>query len=100
MGSSNRRSQGEDGPCHRCSHRLFNTDCTPCGPFSVIVGWYYKVDMSLDFRVFESTVMLLSVLISSSVLHDGHSNWLEGAMLMATYILIAIICWFIPEAES
>mmetsp|Transcript_75407 Transcript_75407/g.245277 ORF Transcript_75407/g.245277 Transcript_75407/m.245277 type:complete len:411 (-) Transcript_75407:94-1326(-) len=66
-------------------------------PFSVVVGWMYDVPMSLDFRVFDSTVLILSVFITSIVLHDGASNWLEGAMLVATYILIAIICWFIPE---
>jgi len=66
-------------------------------PFSVVVGWMYDVPMSLDFRAFDSTVLMLSVFLASIVLHDGYSNWLEGAMLVATYILIAIICWFIPE---
>jgi len=66
-------------------------------PFSVVVGWIYDVPMSLDFRIFDSTVLLLSVFLAGNVLHDGCSNWLEGAMLVATYVLIAIICWFIPE---
>mmetsp|Transcript_47622 Transcript_47622/g.137020 ORF Transcript_47622/g.137020 Transcript_47622/m.137020 type:complete len:307 (+) Transcript_47622:98-1018(+) len=69
-------------------------------PFSVLVGWYYDVPMSLDFRVFDASVLILSVFLASGVLHDGQSNWLEGAMLVATYILIAIICWFIPETEE
>lgn len=66
-------------------------------PFAVIVGWIVDVPMSLDFRSFDSTVLLLSVILASGMLQDGSSNWLEGAMLMATYLLIAIICWYIPE---
>mmetsp|Transcript_102088 Transcript_102088/g.284215 ORF Transcript_102088/g.284215 Transcript_102088/m.284215 type:complete len:429 (+) Transcript_102088:140-1426(+) len=69
-------------------------------PFSVIVGWICDVDMSLDFRIFDAAVMLLSVLFAASTLHDGTSNWLEGAMLVATYVMIAIICWFIPENQA
>jgi len=69
-------------------------------PFSVFVGWYYDVPMSLDFRSFDACVLILAVFLASGVLHDGSSNWLEGAMLVATYILIAIICWFIPEPEE
>lgn len=69
-------------------------------PFSVLVGWAYDVPMSLDFRSFDATVMLLSVFLTGGMLHDGSANWLEGAMLVATYILIAVICWFIPDVEE
>lgn len=66
-------------------------------PFAVLVGWLVDKPLTLDFRIFDATVLLMSVFLVSSVLHDGCSNWLEGAMLVATYILIAMICWYIPE---
>eukprot|EP00929_Paragymnodinium_shiwhaense_P031950 TRINITY_DN17796_c0_g1_i1.p1 TRINITY_DN17796_c0_g1~~TRINITY_DN17796_c0_g1_i1.p1 ORF type:complete len:486 (+),score=136.38 TRINITY_DN17796_c0_g1_i1:159-1616(+) len=66
-------------------------------PCSVIFGWVYDKPMSLDFRNFDATCMMLSVFLTSQVLQHGHSNWLHGAMLMCTYSLIAIISWFIPE---
>jgi len=69
-------------------------------PFSVMVGWYYDTPMTMDFRSFDATVMLLSVFLTGGMLHDGSANWLEGAMLVATYILIAVICWFIPEPDD
>mmetsp|Transcript_62255 Transcript_62255/g.145993 ORF Transcript_62255/g.145993 Transcript_62255/m.145993 type:complete len:420 (-) Transcript_62255:74-1333(-) len=68
-------------------------------PFSVIVGWCYDVPMTLDFRRFDTSVLLLSVLMVSLVLRDGASNWLEGATLISIYILVAIMCWYIPESE-
>lgn len=66
-------------------------------PFSVIVGWVVSVPMTLNFEIFSSSVFLLSVFIASSVLGDGHANWLEGAMLCASYCIVGIITWYIPD---
>uniref|UniRef100_A0A7S2Q9I1 Sodium/calcium exchanger membrane region domain-containing protein n=1 Tax=Zooxanthella nutricula TaxID=1333877 RepID=A0A7S2Q9I1_9DINO len=66
-------------------------------PFSVLVGWVYDVDMTLNFQAFETTVFLLSVFIASGMLSDGVGNWFEGMMLMSTYVIVAIITWFIPD---
>lgn len=68
-------------------------------PFSVMVGWAADVPMSLDFRLFDTSVMVLSVIITASAVQDGQSNWLEGAILIAIYVLIAIICWYIPDGS-
>ena len=57
----------------------------------------FDVPMSLDFRIFDTTVMILSVFITHTALQDGCSNWLEGSILIAIYVLIAIICWYIPD---
>ena len=35
--------------------------------------------------------------VRRKVLQHGNTQWLHGAMLMTTYLLIAIISWFIPE---
>ena len=60
----------------------------------------FDVPMSLDFRIFDTTVMILSVFITHTALQDGCSNWLEGSILIAIYILIAIICWYIPDSDG
>lgn len=66
-------------------------------PFAVLVGWIMDKEMSLDFNVFQAAVFVLAVFLTSSVLQDGATHWLEGAILVAIYIHIAIICWFIPD---
>jgi len=66
-------------------------------PGAVLWGWVFNEQMSLNFRNFDATVMMLSTLLCSQVLQHGNSNWLHGAMLMTTYTLIAVISWFIPE---
>jgi len=67
-------------------------------PYSVIIGWCYGVPMGLDFNLFSTTVFLLSVFIASGVLSDGSGNWFEGTMLCATYVIVAIITWYIPDS--
>eukprot|EP01052_Picozoa_sp_SAG31_P027927 SAG31_NODE_2653_length_5296_cov_2.690591_3_plen_419_part_00 len=64
-------------------------------PFTVIAGWVMHVDMSLDFHPFSTVTMLLAVLIVNVVLADGHSNWLEGSLLMTGYVLIGLCFWFL-----
>ncbi len=46
--------------------------------------------MSIIFNEFELIALLASVLIADKVATDGESNWLEGAQLVAVYIIIAV----------
>ncbi|MBE6063675.1 MAG: calcium/proton exchanger [Clostridium butyricum] len=46
--------------------------------------------MSIIFNEFELIALLVSVLIADKVASDCESNWLEGAQLVAVYIIIAI----------
>lgn len=69
-------------------------------PFSVLLAWGMDVPMTLDFQMFDAGVMILSVLIVSAVVADGYSNWLEGAMLVATYVLCGVVFFMIPESAS
>lgn len=63
-------------------------------PFSIIIGWVYDQPMNLNFGVFYSGTFMMTVFLVGSVLQDGSSNWLEGLMLCATYVMIAVICWY------
>ena len=51
--------------------------------------------MSLDFHVFATAVLLMSVLIISAVVSDGESNWLEGSLLIHCYIIAAVVFWYL-----
>merc|ERR1712061_680715 len=68
-------------------------------PFSVIIGWFYDQPMTLCFRGFDTGMLLLSVFLVSAVLQDGSANWLEGLMLLVTYLMVAVISCFIKEVE-
>lgn len=45
--------------------------------------------MSIIFNQFELIALLFTVLIANKVSSDGESNWLEGAQLIAVYVIIA-----------
>lgn len=85
-------------------------------PFLVILGWIMHEPMTLHFETFETVVFFLSVLITSYVIavsfpsslrhlaqprlttaQDGKSNYLEGAMLLGMYTIIALAFVSLPS---
>ncbi|ETW83026.1 hypothetical protein HETIRDRAFT_383078 [Heterobasidion irregulare TC 32-1] len=65
-------------------------------PFMVILGWILNKPLALLFDPFESVVMYISVHTMGYVVADGKSNWLEGAILICLYMIIAVCFWFYP----
>jgi len=58
-------------------------------PLVVVLGWFLDKPMSLNLHPFESFSFFLAVLGSMVAIKDGTSNWLVGAVLMGTYLIIA-----------
>ncbi|PQE16913.1 Calcium proton exchanger protein [Rutstroemia sp. NJR-2017a BBW] len=69
-------------------------------PFLVILGWIIDVPMSLHFETFETVIFFLSVLVVTYVVQDGKSNYLEGAMLLGLYIIIALAFLVYPDSAG
>merc|ERR1711879_681689 len=63
-------------------------------PFTVLVGWCFGTEMTLNFHAFQLAVLGLAVFLVTSILHNGRSNWLEGYILLVTYIVISLIYFF------
>ncbi|KAI1033689.1 hypothetical protein LB505_008160 [Fusarium chuoi] len=66
-------------------------------PVMVILGWILDKDMSLYFTLFETVCLFVSAFIVNFLVLDGRSNYLEGALLCAVYIIIAVIAFFYPD---
>ncbi|KAF3904089.1 hypothetical protein ABW21_db0201536 [Orbilia brochopaga] len=67
-------------------------------PFVVVLGWILGIDeMTLYFDGFQVVLLLVSVLLVNYLIQDGKSNFLEGTLLMATYIIIAVAAWYFPR---
>jgi len=58
-------------------------------PVCVLFGWAINRNMGLDFQLEQSIVLLVSILLTQFVTLDGETNWLEGSMLLAAYVIIA-----------
>ncbi|ACK66557.1 calcium/proton antiporter, CaCA family [Rippkaea orientalis PCC 8801] len=65
-------------------------------PVLVIAGWILGQPMDLNFNPFELVAVAVAVLITNSISSDGKSNWLEGTLLLATYIVIGLAFYFHP----
>ena len=65
-------------------------------PLMVLLAWIVGVDLSFEFGSFETIAVFLSVLIANSIAADGKSNWLEGAMLLGTYAIMAAAFFLHP----
>ncbi|VTT78603.1 unnamed protein product, partial [Fusarium fujikuroi] len=59
-------------------------------PFLVIVGWIIDAEMTLHFKTFQTVAFAVSVLVVTYTIKDGKSKYLEGAMLMGLYIIVAL----------
>ncbi|KAI1272851.1 calcium/proton exchanger [Xylaria sp. FL0933] len=66
-------------------------------PFLVVLGWIMDRDMDLHFETFETVAFGLAVLVVIYTVQDGKSNYLEGAMLMSLYVIIAIAFFVTPS---
>ncbi|KAK5997667.1 Vacuolar cation/proton exchanger 5 [Cladobotryum mycophilum] len=69
------------------------------GPLVVIVGWAMGKPMDLNFEIFMVALLVLSILVVGNFLRDGESNWLEGALLVIVYVIVAIACWYYPNPD-
>ena len=84
-------------------------------PFLVIVGWIIGRDMTLHFEtckfnpknylgikflpfflIVQTVAFAVSVLVVTYTVQDGKSNYLEGAMLLGLYLIIALAFYAVP----
>jgi Ca2+:H+ antiporter len=65
-------------------------------PVLVIAGWLIGQPMDLDFNPFELVAVAVAVLVANSISADGKSNWLEGTLLLATYLVLGLAFYFHP----
>jgi len=66
-------------------------------PVIVILGWAMGKEMTLYFNIFETVALFVTVLVVNFLVLDGRSNYLEGSLLIAAYIIIALASFFYPD---
>jgi Ca2+:H+ antiporter len=52
--------------------------------------------IDLRFTAFEVLAVGISVGVVNMVAQDGESNWLEGALLLAVYVVLGLAFYFLP----
>jgi Ca2+:H+ antiporter len=69
-------------------------------PMLVLAGWLLHQPMDLNFGPFELVAVAVAVLIANSISADGRSNWLEGVLLLAAYMVLSLAFYFLPGTEA
>jgi Ca2+:H+ antiporter len=63
-------------------------------PVLVLMGMVFHQPMDLAFTTMEVASIALAVLVTSSVIRDAESNWLEGAFLLLAYAVLGVAFYF------
>lgn len=69
-------------------------------PVLVLAGVILGQPMDLNFNPFELVAVAVAVLIANSVSSDGRSDWLEGTLLLAAYVVLGLAFFFHPVVEA
>jgi Ca2+:H+ antiporter len=63
-------------------------------PLLVFISLLFGPELTLFFSLFEVITLTLAVFCATLVSVDGESNWLEGAQLLAVYLVVALGFYF------
>ncbi|CBF78930.1 hypothetical protein AN7173.2 [Aspergillus nidulans FGSC A4] len=69
-------------------------------PLVVILGWIMDKEMTLYFTLFETISLFVTCFVVNFLVLDGRSNYLEGALLCAAYVIIAVAAFFYPDNDQ
>lgn len=64
-------------------------------PVLVFISYFTVKPMDLTFTMFEVAAVLFAALAVKFVSTDGESNWMEGVLLLAIYLILAIAFYFL-----
>lgn len=70
-------------------------------PVLVIASyWVGPHPMNLVFTPAEVLAVTVSVFITAQIANDGECNWLEGVQLLAVYLIMGAVFYFLPDVAG
>lgn len=65
-------------------------------PLLVLVGVGMNQGMDLNFNPFEVVALAIAVTVTNLISFTGRSNWLDGTLLLATYVILGVAFFYHP----
>jgi Ca2+:H+ antiporter len=65
-------------------------------PVLVFVGQIGTQKMDLNFNPFEVVALIIAVTVTNLISFSGRCNWLDGILLLATYIVLGVAFYYHP----
>jgi Ca2+:H+ antiporter len=65
-------------------------------PMLVFISLLFGNPMNIIFSNYEITAIAVSTFITASISHDGSTNWYEGVLLLAVYVILGTVFFVLP----
>ena len=65
-------------------------------PVLVFVGQAIGQPIDLNFNTFEVIALAIAVMVTNLISFGGRSNWLDGTLLLATYLILGVAFYYHP----
>ncbi len=65
-------------------------------PLLVFISLLFGNPLLLVFSTFELIALFCAALVAALITLDGETTWLEGAQLLAVYLIVALAFYFLP----
>jgi len=59
-------------------------------PLCIVIGWVYDVPLSMNLHPFETSTLLITILLVGVLIQTGESHWLSGIVLICAYVVVSI----------
>ncbi|KAK1362370.1 Vacuolar cation/proton exchanger [Heracleum sosnowskyi] len=69
-------------------------------PFCVVVGWILGYPVDLNFQLFETATLFMSVIVVAFMLQEGTSTYFKGLMLLLCYLIVAASFFVHKDPQS
>jgi Ca2+:H+ antiporter len=68
-------------------------------PVLVFCSYLFPHQLNLEFTIPEIVSVVLAAFVAEQISGDGESNWFEGIQLLALYIILGVLFYFLPAAS-
>eukprot|EP00996_Jenningsia_fusiforme_P000553 NODE_1491_length_1512_cov_39.417635_g1347_i0.p1 GENE.NODE_1491_length_1512_cov_39.417635_g1347_i0~~NODE_1491_length_1512_cov_39.417635_g1347_i0.p1 ORF type:complete len:414 (+),score=71.57 NODE_1491_length_1512_cov_39.417635_g1347_i0:81-1322(+) len=69
-------------------------------PLLVLISACMGGTLDLNFHPFGAVVTFVSILLTNSLVFNGRCHWLDGALLLLSYVMVAIALLHFPESAG
>jgi Ca2+:H+ antiporter len=68
-------------------------------PVLVFASYLFPHQLNLEFTLPEVVAVVVAAFVTTQISGDGESNWLEGVQLLALYVILGLLFYFLPAAH-
>lgn len=69
-------------------------------PVLVFISYAFGKPMNLHFSTLEVVAVVVAVAVVALIVQDGESNWMEGVLLLAVYVILGLTFYFLPATVN